>query len=879
MTGAVANSGGFFAGLIDEARIWNVVRSAAQIQQTRFDEITGASGLIGRFGLNEGSGTAVGNSVGAPNGTTVANPTWVAGFPRADLPAGSADGTRRHPGRVDGRAELGGQRRSRSRRLPRLPLHDDARAHHRQRDRRREPAHVGDDVYTDATAVNGTTYHYVVVAVDTPGNASAASNDAVATPSAGAGSAVQLNGSTQYVTFGAAPGAERARPSRSRPGSGAPARAWARRTGTGGIASAIPLVTKGRAEAETPGQREHELLPRASTPPAARWSPTSRTPPPAANHPVTGTAVVTSNVWHHAAADLRRRDRTWSLYLDGALDKHPRASATFTPEAHQHPARRARHGHDQHRRRRRLLPGAIDEARIWNVARSGAQILADRDHTLVAGTGLIARYGFNEGTGTTTASSVAGAPSGTLTGGVTWTVGPPLTAGLTNTAPVVDSVTITPSSPTTNQTLTANVTSHDAESDPLTTSYQWARAGLDISGATSATLNLATAGNGDRGDLIDRARDRQRRHREQRPGHLAAVTVVNSAPAMTTNLQDRTDNFGATANLDSDATDADNDTLTYSATGLPTGASIAPATGVISGTLTTAGIYSVTMTVSDGSLTATDTFTWTVSPPANTPPVVDSVTITPASPTTNQTLTANVTSHDAEGSPLTTSYQWRRAASTSPAPRARRSNLATAGNGDHGDQIDVRVTVNDGATNSAPVTSAAVTVVNSAPSMTTNIQDRSDTVGDTAEPRCRRDRRRRRHADLQRHRSAHGRLDRTRHGRHQRHADRRGDLLGHGDRQRRQPDRHRHVHLDGLAARQHAAGRRHVTITPAVPVTDQTLTANVTSHDADGDPLTTSYQWTRNGTDIAGATSSTLDLATAGNGDQGDLIRVTRQRQ
>ena len=60
--------------------------------------------------------------------------------------------------------------------------------------------------------------------------------------------------------------------------------------------------------------------------------------------------------------------------------------------------------------------------------------------------------------------------------------------------------------------------------------------------------------------------------------------------------------MGDTANLDSDATDADGDTLTYSATGLPTGASIAPATGVISGTLDRAATYSVTVTVSDGSL-------------------------------------------------------------------------------------------------------------------------------------------------------------------------------------------------------------------------------------------------------------------------------------
>ena len=46
------------------------------------------------------------------------------------------------------------------------------------------------------------------------------------------------------------------------------------------------------------------------------------------------------------------------------------------------------------------------------------------------------------------------------------------------------------------------------------------------------------------------------------------------------------------------------------------------------------------------------------------------------------------------------------------------------------------------------------------------------------------------------------------------------------------------------------------------------------SRDPDGDPLTYHYQWLRNGTEIAGATTSTLNLATAGNGDRGDKIRV-----
>ena len=68
--------------------------------------------------------------------------------------------------------------------------------------------------------------------------------------------------------------------------------------------------------------------------------------------------------------------------------------------------------------------------------------------------------------------------------------------------------------------MTANVTSHDAEGSTLTTAYQWTRNGTDISGATGSTLNLATAGNGDRGDLITRPRHGQRRHAYQRPRDL-----------------------------------------------------------------------------------------------------------------------------------------------------------------------------------------------------------------------------------------------------------------------------------------------------------------------------------------------------------------------
>jgi len=61
------------------------------------------------------------------------------------------------------------------------------------------------------------------------------------------------------------------------------------------------------------------------------------------------------------------------------------------------------------------------------------------------------------------------------------------------------------------------------------------------------------------------------------------------------------------------ASDPDGDALTYNATGLPTGLSINTTTGVISGTVAApAGVYPVTVSVTDGSLTTNQTFTWTV---------------------------------------------------------------------------------------------------------------------------------------------------------------------------------------------------------------------------------------------------------------------------
>ena len=53
---------GFFQGLIDEVRVWNRGLSGAEILANLNSEITSDPDLVGRWGLNEGSGTLAADS-------------------------------------------------------------------------------------------------------------------------------------------------------------------------------------------------------------------------------------------------------------------------------------------------------------------------------------------------------------------------------------------------------------------------------------------------------------------------------------------------------------------------------------------------------------------------------------------------------------------------------------------------------------------------------------------------------------------------------------------------------------------------------------------------------------------------------------------------
>ncbi|MER5433301.1 M4 family metallopeptidase [Streptomyces sp. NPDC002588] len=96
--------------------------------------------------------------------------------------------------------------------------------------------------------------------------------------------------------------------------------------------------------------------------------------------------------------------------------------------------------------------------------------------------------------------------------------------------------------------------------------------------------------------------------------NVGSHITVPSTGVTVTNPGSQSATVGTAVSLQIAASSTNSGSLTYAATGLPTGLSISSSTGVISGTPTTAGSYSTTVTVTDSTgATGTASFTWTVS--------------------------------------------------------------------------------------------------------------------------------------------------------------------------------------------------------------------------------------------------------------------------
>ncbi|HEU5334636.1 MAG TPA: Ig-like domain-containing protein, partial [Terriglobales bacterium] len=301
-----------------------------------------------------------------------------------------------------------------------------------------------------------------------------------------ANTALQFDGSTGYVGFG--------NPAKLQLSSFT-IETWFMRTGTGtvsdtgagGITNVLPLVTKGRGETDGSAVDMNYFLgidTGRNNVLAADFEEGATGSSPGLNHPVRGTTPIQNNIWYHGAATYD--GTTWRLYLNGNLEatlvvgKPPR-SDSIQPAA-------IASGLNSTGTPAGYFSGVIDEARIWDRALSAAEIQQNINSELTSGSGLVARWGFNEGVGTAVDDSTAQPATGTLRGAASvWVSGAPFNIRINHPpdAPVLAAPADGASNIGTSATL--DVTASDPDGDDLSVTFY----GRSLSGTPGPDFMIA----------------------------------------------------------------------------------------------------------------------------------------------------------------------------------------------------------------------------------------------------------------------------------------------------------------------------------------------------------------------------------------------------
>ena len=197
-------------------------------------------------------------------------------------------------------------------------------------------------------------------------------------------------------------------------------------TGSGGLPSVIPLITKGRSQSESAAADINYFLGINATTGAlvadfeeAQTAAGGVTA--GANHPVSGTtAIPADGVWHHAAGTYD--GSSWSLYLDGlkeaGLFVGVPANAETTAVAAVGSALQTT-GNPAG-----FFAGDVDEVRVWATARTQAEISSAKDADLTGSpTGLLGVWHLNEGYGTQVRDQSVSNLSGTTVNDPPWVTG------------------------------------------------------------------------------------------------------------------------------------------------------------------------------------------------------------------------------------------------------------------------------------------------------------------------------------------------------------------------------------------------------------------------------------------------------------------------
>ena len=230
---------------------------------------------------------------------------------------------------------------------------------------------------------------------------------------------LSFDGVSQYVTFGRATNLGAATFTLETwfnwNGAGVPTT-----TGSGGTL-AIPLIAKLSPEADGDNRDGNYFL---GIRPAgallvADMEEAATGAAPGTNHPVIGVSRVTTNVWHHAAVTYDGAH--WLVFLDGKLETRLAVRQPPRWDTIQHAALASSlnsTGSPQG-----YFSGLMDEARVWNYARTAGQIAESMNAQIPAAPGLIGRWALDETSGARAHDTSGHGVDGRLVHGPAWTNG------------------------------------------------------------------------------------------------------------------------------------------------------------------------------------------------------------------------------------------------------------------------------------------------------------------------------------------------------------------------------------------------------------------------------------------------------------------------
>lgn len=246
----------------------------------------------------------------------------------------------------------------------------------------------------------------------------------------------------------------------------------------------------------------------------------------------------------------------------------------------------------------------------------------------------------------------------------------------------------------------------DPEGAAISYTWTWLRNGVVSGASTSSLLPASATSRGDRWDVLVTPSDGL----SDGPAGTAGLTIGNTAPVATAvdispDPASTRDTLTCTWTFADDDGDADRSTVAWTVGGTPVGTGATLASGFDRGDLVTC-----TVTPDDGTDTGTPVdAAITID---NAAPVLSTVSISPSSPDTDDTLSVSLAASDADGDTVAYTYAW----TVNGSLAGSSATLSGASAFDKGDVVVVTVTPSDGLDAGAPVTSASVTVVDSPPS-------------------------------------------------------------------------------------------------------------------------------------------------------------------